>query len=1031
MSATPSDSPQDQPAGLPMMGDSATQGEQALTDAVSAVEAPGLEEALGLEESVELTPELLEDEAIRGDFVIRWAVVGLAILIGISPIATTETLGHLASGRQMLATGFLPTGEDQLALHFAAARWVNLNWGFDLLVASLWSLAGPAALSVFQGLLAATTFGLLVNAGVPGIRSWWGSICGALALLVCLPHLVVTPQLVTLVGVSLSVWLLSRWQQQHDIKFLWWWVPTLAVWANLDPRAELGWILLLVAVVFRPAGVPLRQVLGPLAAASLAIVLIHPFPLQSVWGLWNTYSIDYPAWRTVYPPSERLGLLEPDYFSIIHPDHFRLVDARLLIAGGLAIAALVCLVLNRRRAPLSHWVIWLASNSLAFVAVRELPVTALLNAFLANVNAQHWYLASFGQQYSTRGIEVAFSRMGRAVTVIAFCAVAWLMLSGRIDGPNGKRPGFGFAPHLVAAIDGYADLKDKLPNERCFNLAPRQGDLLIWTGHKPVIDSRLGLFSQLMVDDAEGASELVLHSATRDALRTRNRDGSPRPANNRWMPVFEKLGISIVMPRLSPTMLLGPDYASFDDLLSNQTWQLITVTGSTAPFYWKMTPDNSVGEFAKTRQQTFLQQAFTVEIPQLPTAEGAAEVVRPITTYQQWLSIPANAVGSGTLAASHWSRLAKLPAEIDLPSRIACATIAIRQAKRGLAQAPQAADAYLMAGECHAVLKTLERQLIDTGAVPLPLVRFYQSVVAFRNSLLISSNQPDVWLQLFEAYQSQNRFDLALDAIRQYLELAPLDISASDAALQARERLLAAKERLETITFEVVKRCDDSLKQGADRLNVASFAAANGCSAYAAQLLEGDQISLIGNPNAQLILADCRLDQGQLEAAADLVDVLERSAATPALMAPTRWLAGLVALCKEEVDRADRIWSQAVQEASSAKMETVLSTLPLAASIPVPDPVAQYPFPHLMAGYGLTRSFPAELANAEFGSILIAIETGRYDSAKQRLNTMLLRNPDSPWRPLVRLYLFCLGEPLISLEPELDQIPESTYLPSK
>ena len=48
----------------------------------------------GLPEWQPFTPELVEDEAIRGDFVLRWVVVGLALLLVISQISESLTLLH-------------------------------------------------------------------------------------------------------------------------------------------------------------------------------------------------------------------------------------------------------------------------------------------------------------------------------------------------------------------------------------------------------------------------------------------------------------------------------------------------------------------------------------------------------------------------------------------------------------------------------------------------------------------------------------------------------------------------------------------------------------------------------------------------------------------------------------------------------------------------------------------------------------------------------------------------------------------------
>ncbi|MCH7989673.1 MAG: hypothetical protein IID46_11080, partial [Planctomycetes bacterium] len=66
----------------------------------------------GLPEWEPLTPELVEDEAIRGDFVLRWAVILLALLLGCTKISETATLVHIKSGEYMAGHGVLPPRTD-------------------------------------------------------------------------------------------------------------------------------------------------------------------------------------------------------------------------------------------------------------------------------------------------------------------------------------------------------------------------------------------------------------------------------------------------------------------------------------------------------------------------------------------------------------------------------------------------------------------------------------------------------------------------------------------------------------------------------------------------------------------------------------------------------------------------------------------------------------------------------------------------------------------------------------------------------
>src|SRR6185369_9404755 len=90
----------------------------------------------GVPEYEPLTPELVEEEAIRGDFVLKWAVVLLAFLLGSTRIGETPTLVHVKSGQYMASHGLLPPRTDVFSYTANEHAWVNLSWGFDLLAAA-------------------------------------------------------------------------------------------------------------------------------------------------------------------------------------------------------------------------------------------------------------------------------------------------------------------------------------------------------------------------------------------------------------------------------------------------------------------------------------------------------------------------------------------------------------------------------------------------------------------------------------------------------------------------------------------------------------------------------------------------------------------------------------------------------------------------------------------------------------------------------------------------------------------------------
>lgn len=74
-----------------------------------------------------LTPELVEDEAIRGDFMLRWAVVLLTLLFAWTKIDDSRVLVQIRSGEYMAGHGFLPPATDVFSATAQARPWINLR----------------------------------------------------------------------------------------------------------------------------------------------------------------------------------------------------------------------------------------------------------------------------------------------------------------------------------------------------------------------------------------------------------------------------------------------------------------------------------------------------------------------------------------------------------------------------------------------------------------------------------------------------------------------------------------------------------------------------------------------------------------------------------------------------------------------------------------------------------------------------------------------------------------------------------------
>src|SRR5579872_6423751 len=186
--------------------DAAAQATTPAADTAASLQSAPAQSPDEFDDYEPLTPEIVEEEAIRGDFVLRWAVVLLAFLLGSTHIVETPTLVHVKTGQYLLTHGILPPRNDVFSYTALERPWANLSWGFDLLTAGLHAIGQFTALSLAKAIVIAVAFWLIGRISRPGTSTWWGSICGVLAMLGCHLRMSAQPTIVTLLGLALVMW---------------------------------------------------------------------------------------------------------------------------------------------------------------------------------------------------------------------------------------------------------------------------------------------------------------------------------------------------------------------------------------------------------------------------------------------------------------------------------------------------------------------------------------------------------------------------------------------------------------------------------------------------------------------------------------------------------------------------------------------------------------------------------------------------------------------------------------------------------
>ncbi len=790
-----------------------------------------------------LTPELVEEEAIRGDFMLRWAGILLAILMAFTQLSDTRPLVLIKSGEHMWSNGFLPPRTDPLSLTMQDQSVSNVSWLFDHVVSLSWKLGGPLGLTALKVMLAAATTWLLSRISIPGLPTWWSSICVGFAVVACSQDFFPTPELITLPAMALTMVLLTRHRLGNSTGLHWKLPALIAVWCNLDSKAWVG--VFVIALYAIGSGINRRGLLrlgvdddrtpsplGATAALCFAALLVNPFPVASIASPLTTYTREYSGMRV----QKKLDVLQAstvydnrvDYYSILDPgaiwlfDHTHIAAIALLLLSLLALAlslgseqsesgstgtgktlmrgiarglqVLTSVKSGRPARDAAYLLPLLGMIFLVILASHELPAAAIVACAAGGIAAQEWYRRSFSQSYTVNSSELLFSRGGRALTVLSMAVLGFAVVTSRL--PGAAPLGIGFDPETRITVETLTRQIEKLPEEaRILHTRLDQGDLLIWSGRKSFVDSRVVPFTS--------ATRPILqaHDNVRRALT--NRDLPPTSSDPKVKEQFEKeqqrkqlearetleeFQISHMMVRLAPPG--NPDYVSMLALNASGMFVPVSIEASAAVLERlnpQESPDSIVERIPRFPEMAFRDvEPLDLGIRQFAVPRGFYDRyiyrTRPVTTEQRRL-------------AQHYMALANNAPERleDAMSGIALLTMAIRNLNLNLQENPDEVESYVMLGQSYYRLIGLE-QFVNGGEISARLrqTRYFQSVAAFRQAAKADPLDIRAWEGLMNAYESMNRQDLMLDSLDQWLDLS----ESHTVALSQREQFEAFRTRM-------------------------------------------------------------------------------------------------------------------------------------------------------------------------------------------------------------------------------------------
>lgn len=215
------------------------------------------------------------------DRLILVSLVLATFVLGCQQLFDGDTWWHLRSGEWILSHRRVPT-LDPFSFASADRPWIDLHWGFQVLVASAYRLGGLAAVILLTATVCAGT--ILIALAARG-RTWPVCLVAAVwipAVLLMAGRFVPRPEVLSLLFVSAYLAILAGCDQRPQL--VWWLVPLQVLWVNVHGLFALGPILLaayLLDVVAhrrdatrRPAG---RVALAWIAVAGAC--LVNPYGL--------------------------------------------------------------------------------------------------------------------------------------------------------------------------------------------------------------------------------------------------------------------------------------------------------------------------------------------------------------------------------------------------------------------------------------------------------------------------------------------------------------------------------------------------------------------------------------------------------------------------------------------------------------------------------------------------------------------------------------------------------------------------------
>ena len=310
------------------------------------------------------------------------------------PLFDTDFWWHLKTGNWILNGGGIPS-VDLYTFADAGKRWIDLHWGFQVMIAVLYRLGGVSLVTLAKAGILTAVMAVAWFAGGLSIPAWKKSAIWLMPLICIIGRGLERPELLSQLFLAIWLWIATRTDQKPN--WIWWLPLLMIVWVNCHALFVLGLVVSFCYVVDalarhwlngrfglepRTAG-PTFHTIWIVGGLVIMACFVNPYFEQGALfplTLYRKFSVD----KDFY--SQTIAEFRPPF---VHVLQYGIGNLYLLSELGvwlLTSLSFIQLLVLRRRWSLFRLLMFAGFSHLAWQASRNTNIFALVSGFIACEN---------------------------------------------------------------------------------------------------------------------------------------------------------------------------------------------------------------------------------------------------------------------------------------------------------------------------------------------------------------------------------------------------------------------------------------------------------------------------------------------------------------------------------------------------------------------------------------------------------------------------------------------------------------------